>query len=314
MRPGSRITSGLVVLALLGGVWLTPTPQQRAAERQLAEMQIALVELAWQLSVAEGRLADTQLALASESSTRQSLADQMTAVVSDIEAVQEAQYATIVAAFRDAADVACGPVGDDGSQEATAPEVAALATRAAGCNAASLTVMADELAALPMVCGVVPVEAINGEAAIDQCVVLYAHTDQVETAEIPVTDWAGKGITDVLTTSVSVDPGDTLDVSGYFQVTNELSATVGVGAHLWAFNAQQSALPAWRIGPATGDNVDRSRHHMPIALQTVYVVPKDWPPGDEMTIVLRADAHSTRAKGNIGLDSNGNLIVRITRA
>lgn len=314
MRPGFRITSGLVVLALVGGVWLAPTPQQRAAERQRAEMQSEIDGLAWQLSVAEGRLADTQLALAAESSTRQTLADQMTAVIADIEGVQEVQYAAIVAAFRDAADVACGPIDAAESQAEANDPVGSFATKAAGCNAASLTVMADELAALPMVCGVVPVEAINGEAAIDQCVVLYAHTDQIATAEIPVTDWAGKGITDVLTTSVSVDPGDTLDVSGYFQVTNELSATVGVGAHLWAYNAEQTALPAWRIGPATGDNVDRSRHHMPIALQTVYVVPNDWPPGDEMTIVLRADAHSTRAKGNIGLDSNGNLIVRITRA
>ena len=314
MRPGARITSGLVLLAVLAGFWLLPTPHERDAERQRAEMQVRIDELAWELSVAKGRLADTQSALAAESAIRQSLADQMIALVTEVEGVQAAQYTEIVAAFRDAADVACGPVDTDEPQAVADDEVAWLAAKAAGCNATSLTVMADELAALPMVCGVVPVEAINGNASIDQCVVLYAHTDQVAIAEIPVTDWVGKGITDVLATSVSVSPGDTLDVSGYFQVTNELSETVGVGAHLWAYSAGRAAEPARRIGPATGDNVDRSRHHMPIALQTVYVVPNDWPPGDEMTIVLRADAHSTRAKGNVGVDANGNLIVRITRA
>ncbi len=312
MSPGTKIIRGVVALGLLVAVWLAPTPHQDAADRQLADLEETVSELAWELSVAEGRLADTQQALVDEAATRQVLGDDLDRVVADIETTQAIQYATVVEAFRRAADVACGPVEPEGSDESDDAALSELATRAASCSAASLTVMADELAAVPLVCGVLPVEAVTRQAAIDQCVVLYAHTDEVATATLPVTDWAGKGITDVLATSVSVDPGDTLDVSGYFQVTNELSATVGVGAHLWAYNPD-AADSAKRIGPATGDNVDRSRHHMPISLQTVYVVPDDWPPGDEMTIVLRADAHSTRAKGNVGLDPNGNLIVRITR-
>ena len=142
---------------------------------------------------------------------------------------------------------------------------------------------------------------------------LYAHSNIVEIDSLAVTSTAGKGFEIVLRTAAPVDAGDTLDVSAYFRVTNELPANVGVGGHLWAYDLDGDVSDQWRIGPSNGDNVDRQRHHMPVALQTVYSVPQDWPAGHRMAVVLKADAHSTATNGNLDVDDNGNLIVRITK-
>ncbi|MFF2226295.1 hypothetical protein ACFVV7_23605 [Streptomyces globisporus] len=105
---------------------------------------------------------------------------------------------------------------------------------------------------------------------------------------------------------VQVVAGDVLSVFARARVTNdtgrdrgEKGYTVGVGYHLWAYDvddgkgANRTEKDWWRISSLNGDNVDRTRHHMPLHTDTLYRVPDDWPPGHRIVVVLRADAHST---------------------
>ncbi|MYX16846.1 hypothetical protein GTY67_26215 [Streptomyces sp. SID8374] len=122
-----------------------------------------------------------------------------------------------------------------------------------------------------------------------------------------------------------LSPGDALDISGDARVTNDCGYpggtryTIGVGWHLWAYSytdPARSAGPWWRVSHLMGDNVDPTRHHMPLHIGRWYRVPDDWPPGHRMVIVLRADAHSTAWKANGGKDTlavdagYGQLVVR----
>jgi hypothetical protein len=130
---------------------------------------------------------------------------------------------------------------------------------------------------------------------------LYA-TDEVVATTIPV-DLPSDTYRTMLRVVVPVAAGDLLDAEGWARVTNDVGVsrgdkgyTVGVGYHLWAYDADngQGSAGIWtRISPLCGDNVSRDRHHMPLAISTVYTVPADWPKGHRMVIVLRADAHST---------------------
>lgn len=119
--------------------------------------------------------------------------------------------------------------------------------------------------------------------------------------------------------------GDLLDISGDARVSNAAGYpsgtryTVGVGWHLWAYSytdPARSSGPWWRISQLMGDNVDPTRHHMPLHISTLYQVPDDWPAGHRMAICLRADAHSTAWNANGGDDTltvdagYGQLIVR----
>lgn len=73
-----------------------------------------------------------------------------------------------------------------------------------------------------------------------------------------------------------------------------------------------------RISSFCGDNVDVTRHHMPLLVDTLYTVPADWPVDPDtgkshrMVIALRADAHSTAADGQyLTVDPEyGQLTVR----
>ncbi|MFE0270803.1 hypothetical protein ACFWZY_01485 [Streptomyces sp. NPDC058992] len=149
-------------------------------------------------------------------------------------------------------------------------------------------------------------------------------TDLLETAAIPI---------DLPTTTYGllyrlVTPGlaagDLLDISAMARVTNDAGYpagtryTVGVGWHLWAYSytdPRRSSGPWWRISHLMGDNVTPDRHHMPLALDTLYQVPEEYD-GHRLAICLRADAHSTAWASNGGSDNltvdagYGQLIVR----
>ncbi|MFD1278012.1 hypothetical protein [Streptomyces kaempferi] len=145
---------------------------------------------------------------------------------------------------------------------------------------------------------------------------LYA-TDEVPATKIKIQPGAGLGYATLLRVVVPVEPGDVLDISGRARVTNDTSPsyTVGVGYHLWQYDVDNGlgASGVWtRISSFCGDNVDHTRHHMPLLTDTVYTVPADWPEGHRITIVLRGDAMSTAADGQyLTVDPEyGQLTVR----
>jgi hypothetical protein len=127
-------------------------------------------------------------------------------------------------------------------------------------------------------------------------------TDEVVAKTLPV-DLPTDTYRTMLRVVVPVASGDLLDISGWARVTNDTGVsrgttgyTVGVGYHLWMYDVDAGPVSAgdWlRISPLCGDNVPRDRHHMPLAISTVYTVPADWPEGHRMVVALRADAHST---------------------
>lgn len=122
-------------------------------------------------------------------------------------------------------------------------------------------------------------------------------TDEVAAADLPVDKVTNTWRT-MLRLVVPVEAGDLLDIDARARVTNDTGYTVGVGWHLWAYDVdsgQGAAGPWWKISPSCGDNVDRIRHHLPLAITGVYVVPDTWPAGHRIVVVLRADAHSTAA-------------------
>lgn len=131
------------------------------------------------------------------------------------------------------------------------------------------------------------------------------------TVDLPTTTWAT-----MLRVVVPVTAGDQLDITAWARVTNDTGYTVGVGWHLWQYDVDDgvpSADRVWeRIGLSCGDNVDKPRHHMPLAITSVYQVPDDWPGGHRMVVVLRADAHSTAAVAGdfLTVDKVGGLTVR----
>jgi hypothetical protein len=145
---------------------------------------------------------------------------------------------------------------------------------------------------------------------------IYA-TDEVPATTLPIGTGPGQGYRTLLRVIIPVEPGDLLDVSGRARVTNDTapSYTVGIGYHLWQYDCDdgQGSAGVWtRISSLCGDNVDHDRHHMPLATDTVYTAPPDWPAGHRMVIVLRGDAMSTKADGQkITVDqAYGQLTVR----
>jgi hypothetical protein len=123
----------------------------------------------------------------------------------------------------------------------------------------------------------------------------------------------------------SVQPGDILDIDAEARVTNDCGYpdgrryTVGVGWHLWIYDYDNplKTQGTWtRISQYMGDNVDPTRHHMPLHISTLYRMPADWAAGHRPVVVLRADAHSTAWQYNGGSDTltvdagYGQLIVR----
>ncbi|MEV6313354.1 hypothetical protein AB0M10_32795 [Streptomyces sp. NPDC051840] len=118
-----------------------------------------------------------------------------------------------------------------------------------------------------------------------------------------------------------VQAGDILDVSAWFKVTNDLGYNVGVGAHLWAYDVDDGAPSPrppetwWRLDEVAGSvgmNVTPDLHHLTLPVAVLYQVPADWPAGHRITIVLRADAHSTawKAGHTLTVDKVGRLTAR----
>ena len=140
-------------------------------------------------------------------------------------------------------------------------------------------------------------------------------TDQVVATTLPV-DLSAETWRTMLRQVVPVDADDVLDIEAWARVTNDTSYTVGIGWHVWAYDVDSglgSAGPWTRISPWNGDNVPPPRHHMPLAIDTVYQIPADWPAGHRITVVLRADAHSTAALSGdtVAVDQEyGHLTVR----
>ncbi|WP_460071063.1 hypothetical protein [Streptomyces sp. YKOK-I1] len=140
-------------------------------------------------------------------------------------------------------------------------------------------------------------------------------TDQVVATTLPV-DASPDTPRTMLRQVVPVAAGDTIDVSAWARITNDTGYVVGIGWHLWVYDVDSglgSAGPWTQISPKDGDNVPPPRHHMPLAIDTVWQIPADWPAGHRVTVVLRADAHSTAAVSGdtVTVDSEyGHLTVR----
>jgi len=140
-------------------------------------------------------------------------------------------------------------------------------------------------------------------------------TDQVVATTLPV-DLSSETWRTMIRQVVPVTAGDVLDVEAWARVTNDTGYTIGIGWHVWAYDLDSglgSSGPWTRISPLDGDNVPPTRHHMPLAIDTVYQVPADWPAGHRATVVLRADAHSTAAVSGdtVAVDQEyGHLTVR----
>ncbi|MCP3820055.1 hypothetical protein NLX86_18740 [Streptomyces sp. A3M-1-3] len=142
---------------------------------------------------------------------------------------------------------------------------------------------------------------------------LYSTDEVVATTlpvDLPVDTWRT-----MLRVVVPAAAGDLLDVDARARVTNDVGYNVGVGWHLWAYDTdsgQGTAGPWWKLAPSSGDNVDPARHHMPLHITAVHQVPADWPAGHRITVVLRADAHSTawQSGDTLTVDPLGVLTVR----
>jgi hypothetical protein len=124
------------------------------------------------------------------------------------------------------------------------------------------------------------------------------HTTTVTTAlgGLPVTS----GDPDVLATMarlvLPVLPGDILKIVSRARVTNNLGYTVGVG---WQHQWYDASLPASQrtfvsLGRWSGDNVDHTRHHLPLGdSHDVWQVPDTWIDGHLLCVAMRVNAHST---------------------
>lgn len=120
------------------------------------------------------------------------------------------------------------------------------------------------------------------------------YTDEVVPSSIKIDGTADTPVT-MLRLVIPVEPEDQLDIFGRIRVTNDSGIIVGVGSHLWYYDAPQPPpRNEWiRICPLNGVNVEPKRHHMPLDASGSWSVPADWVSGRNATIVMQADAHST---------------------
>lgn len=132
---------------------------------------------------------------------------------------------------------------------------------------------------------------------ISNPVVLSTHTtDEVTASKLNVNSGDPDLFATMLRVVVPVDVGDYIVADGWARVTNDLGYNVGVGWHLWVYDADNGlgASGDWtRISPFCGENVTPDMHHMPLAIRATYQVPDTWPEGHRAVVVLRASAHST---------------------
>ena len=144
------------------------------------------------------------------------------------------------------------------------------------------------------------------------------------TTGLPVSSWAGN-VANWRTMSRIVLPTidelfmfSTMVVHARGRVTNDVGYNVGVGYHLWMYDANGSETfkqrKNWRkISPSNGDNVNPQRHHMPLHQSAVFDMRSIVNPDYRPVVAFQADAHSTAAKkGNkLKVDNLGLLIVEL---
>ena len=117
-----------------------------------------------------------------------------------------------------------------------------------------------------------------------------------------------------------VDPGDLVKVYADAGVTNDTGRAadrkvvgtrfiVGVGYYLAAGSCST------RIGQSLGENVIPDVHHLALNISRLYEVPATWTPGESLTVMLCADAHSTAWNVNAGKsvlrDSSGLEVLKV---
>jgi len=127
------------------------------------------------------------------------------------------------------------------------------------------------------------------------------HSTDVLSAQIPITEAEGSTYETLLAVTIFAEPGDILDVTGRARITCEEKYAVAVDYFLWWMRDADDAVPqqVWeQFGELNGDYVWRgpspaNRQRLPMHISDCYEVPADWPAGHQMTIGLRADAHST---------------------
>lgn len=115
-----------------------------------------------------------------------------------------------------------------------------------------------------------------------------------EVGSIPVDLSTGTMVTlgRLVTNTLAV--GDLLDIEAWARVTNDCGYTIGVGWHMKAYQYTAPGVvnPYFQIESMNGDNVDTTRHHMPIHWSGLWEVPAEWD-GERIVLCFRADAHST---------------------
>lgn len=317
MKRHLSIITAIIFALALGACSNGPSAEQRS----LARVEIGLESLASDITLVHTQLDSVSGRLTTATEERNALLATIDALSFRLDALEARQRALLSDAVEAEIARACDSLAED---DELAPEDAVrfneawlevadeteVVARAATCAERKIEI-AQARAAVPERCQLITNEISPEELA--SCRQIIAQTTELGVTVLPVTSGAGEGFTNILEVVIPALPGDTLDVSGFFQVTNDLGYTVGVGAHLWAY-APDSDNPKWyRISPSTGDNVDKARHHMPVEMQTIYVVPANWNPGDRIRIAFRADAHSTAGTGDLTVEPNGNLIVRVSR-
>lgn len=325
VRRRSGFIIGIMFALVTGACSNEPSAEQRA----LSRLEISIGDIGTDVSSVHDQLDGVSGRLDAVSGRLDVATDERTALLATIDALSvriDALEARQRALLTDAVEAeiarACASLAEDADlvpedavrfNEAWA-EVADpvdVVERTAACAERKLEI-AQARAAVPERCQVVTNE-ISAED-LSSCRQIIAQSTDLAVTALPVTSGAGQGITTILDVAIPAHAGDTLDVSAFFQVTNDLGYNVGVGAHLWAI-ALDTAEPTWyRISPSTGDNVDRARHHMPVEMQTVYIVPNGWVEGHRIGVAFRADAHSSAGNGDLTVEPNGNLIVRLSRA
>jgi hypothetical protein len=121
-------------------------------------------------------------------------------------------------------------------------------------------------------------------------------TDEVTASKLNVNSGDPDLFATVLRVVVPVAAGELIRADGWARVTNDLGYNVGVGWHLWMYDADNGvgASGVWtQISPLCGENVTPNMHHMPLGIKATYQVPDTWPEGHRAVVVLRASAHST---------------------
>lgn len=121
-------------------------------------------------------------------------------------------------------------------------------------------------------------------------------TDEVTASKLNVNSGDPDLYATMLRVVVPACAGEYIRAEGWARVTNDLGYNVGVGWHLWLYDADNglgASGPWTQISPLCGENVTPNMHHMPLSIKATYRMPDTWPTDHRAVVVLRASAHST---------------------